>query len=1089
MSRNCANPLLRDWVKEWMEQSQLINSKAYYTYKKAYDSLDKCTDRFDHPSQAMLLAGIGPGLVARLEESMKKYCKDNGLPPPQRPAKGRKRGTQQLNDIEDTSTPIRKQRAYVPQYRTGGYGILLCLLEFHVVGRENISKEQVCRVAQNFCNSSYTLSDPGKSYTAWSSMKTLIDKGYVYKCGTPARFSLTETGVDIARRLKTTPANSSQAAPSTSTTTAADSQVIESFNRNPSTARSSSRKNARSSSTSDMIDSMLESYPMRPDDVDMSLYVLDPTQHHSISIDSRSNGNSSNSSVPRNLNDDPDILHALAESSRPQKKPRVSRARGGRGRGRGGRKNSGSRTAALLDNLLEGYEEQNSGPDMSQYMLNPSDHRSISISGRTANNNAATSSASTSRPESLSSSSDSRSNASTSNTSNFSSIIDSNGSSFARRVMDATESDEIDDFGGFTDYDDIYSPAASSPNQSSSTQSSYSAATSSGKYRTLASSSILKKFSAPSKLSNQFYDIEDDEDIDLTPSTLPTLKSSQVEMQAEDIVDLLSSPESSQPLRSAAENISFKANFDLEGDYFPVTQAITKKIKEGAFHYTYLNSKNEDVRSIAKAEVTINEEQECIAYRIRFYTSQRSHFKCKNVIKISVDKTHLNCSIGYISEPYGDPVCPGLPTRPLLPLHREEPDNVWPKEAIFVRPIDESSQRSVQYSASSQAPSQPMLSQLASSGPVLSRPAISQPAISQLVSSLPTSSRPVFSQPKPSQTTFSQQSSQSLSQTQTQQNTVDYNQLVDSLQLESISPGEYEIVLILDNREIQMKNSRTYFQRKLAEKGVRCITRALDVGDVIWVARKRNSTGEDQELFLDYIVERKRLDDLVSSIKDGRYVEQKKRLRVSGAEKVIYVVEEYSREDAIRFGLQAVQTAMSSLQIVEGFYLRRTDSVDETIDFLISATKIMNRIYQNTTLYSIPVDIVTRQNYLDLKKAFRAKAERNSILHKSAYLIKYPLFAELNTKNGSTTVGEVYMRMLMTIRGVNAERAMSLSKIYPTPHALLKAFQGKTVEEGKKLAKYVTRNHISRRRWGNAASEQLYNIWGAESYPNPEEDN
>ncbi|GAA5817739.1 hypothetical protein MFLAVUS_011290 [Mucor flavus] len=1055
MSRNCGNPLLREWVKEWMEQAQMINSKAYYTYKKAYDSLDKCTDRFEHPSQTIELSGIGPGLAARLEESMKKYCKDNGLPPLQLPNKGRKRGPQQLDDIEDTSTPIRKQRAYVPQYRTGGYGILLCLLEFHVNGRENIAKEQICRVAQEFCNSSYTLSDPGKSYTAWSSMKTLVDKGYVYKCGSPARFTLTETGLDIARRLKTTPVNSSQAGPSTPTT-AANSQVEDSFNRNPSTARSSSRRNARSSSTNDIMGSMLESYSIRPDDVDISLYVLDPTQNQSISLNGRTNGNISNNSAPYNLDDDPDMLHALAESSRPQRKPKASKARGGGGGGRGSRKKSGSRTAALLDNLLDGYGEQNSGPDMSQYVLTPSNHQSISVGGRTTNNNATTSSTSTSRSSSLSSSSNSRPSSSTSNTGAFSSITNGNGSSFARRVMNAAENDGIDDYSGFVvcdDYAYVNSPHVSSPKESNSTQPSFPAATTPRKYRTPASSSILRKNNGPSKLSNQFYDIEDDEDIDLTPSTLPTLQSSQLEMQAENIVDLLSSPELSQPLRSTAEDIPFTVNFDLEADYFPVSQAITKNIKEGAFHYTYLNSKNEDVRSIARAEVTINEERECIAHRIRFYTSQRSHAKCKDVIKISADETHINCSIGYISELDGDPVCPGLPTRPLLPLHREETDNVWPKETIYVRPIDESSQRSVQSFAST--------------------PAFSQPG----------SSRPVLSQP-PS----SQPSSQLLSQTQTQQTAVDYNQLVDSLQLESISPGEYEILLVLDNREIQMKNSRTYFQQKLAEKGVKCITRALDLGDVIWVAKKKGGTGEDQELFLDYIVERKRLDDLVSSIKDGRYVEQKKRLRLSGAEKVIYVVEEYSREDAVNFGLQAVQTAMSSLQIVEGFYLRRTDSIDETIDFLVSATKIMNRIYQNTTLYSIPADVITRQNYLDLKKALRAKAEQNSMLCKSAYLINYPLFAELNTKNGSTTVGEVYMRMLMTVRGVNAERAMSLSKIYPTPHALLTAFQGKTVEEGKTLAKDATQNHISRRRWGSAASEQLYNIWGAANYPTPEED-
>lgn len=48
--------------------------------------------------------------------------------------------------------------------------------------------------------------------------------------------------------------------------------------------------------------------------------------------------------------------------------------------------------------------------------------------------------------------------------------------------------------------------------------------------------------------------------------------------------------------------------------------------------------------------------------------------------------------------------------------------------------------------------------------------------------------------------------------------------------------------------------------------------RHLKVGDFTWVCRDR-VTG--QELVLPYIVERKRMDDLASSIRDGRYHEQK----------------------------------------------------------------------------------------------------------------------------------------------------------------------------------------------------------------------
>ncbi|KAI7889312.1 uncharacterized protein EV154DRAFT_467562 [Mucor mucedo] len=585
MSDQCANPQYRDWVKEWMEQAQTLGSKAYYTYKKAYESLDKCTDVFNHPSETVKLAGIGPGLALKLENALKKYCKDNGLPMPESSSKGkRKKPTTQSGDaLEDTTTPVRPRpsKPYVPKYRTGGYGILLCLFEIYQGGRENLTKDQICRAAQEHCDASYTMKDPGSSYTAWNSMKTLLEKGYIYKSGSPAKFRLTETGISLSERLKV--AQSARA----------------------------------------------------------------------------SQGNGEGSSTQRITN---------GESSEPLRNPSTARSR---------KKATGSSTI-----------------------------------------------------------------------------------------------------------------------------------------------------------------------------------------------------------------------------------------------------------------------------------------------------------------------------------------------------------------------------------------------------------------------TSSQQPSQRLTQTQTQQNEVDYNELIDNQVMESLLPHEYEIVLVLDSREIQMKNDRDYFQRKLAENGVKFITRSMDLGDVIWIARKIGNTNQNEELFLDYVVERKRLDDLVSSIKDGRYTEQKTRLKRSGAEKVMYVVEEYNRADAVNFGVQAVQTAMSSLQIIDGFFLKTTEGVDETIAFFVSVTKLIHQIYKNTVLYTIPGHIITRQNYLSLKKACKDKSNRH-VTEKSAYLITYPMFSQLNTKNGGTTVHEIFIRMLSTIQGVNAERALSLIKIYPTPNALLKAYNGKTPQQGKILAKEATQHEIGRRRWALKISERLYNLFGAISYPDP----
>ncbi|OAD04651.1 hypothetical protein MUCCIDRAFT_128147, partial [Mucor lusitanicus CBS 277.49] len=544
----CGNPLLQQWVKEEMLRTQQTSSRMYYTYKKAYESLSKCPIVFEHPYQAVQLDGIGPKIVDMLTDKLKEYCQEHGLPMPPAPHKGKKRPPpSSITDddgiqVDENGVPIpfrpkKRTKPYVPQYRTGGYGILLALLDLHDYGRCDATQQQIVRLAQNHCNASYTLAEPGKNYTAWNSMSQLVSKEYVYKSGSPKKYQLTETGVELAQKLK-------------------------------------------------------------------------------------------------EINQ--------------------SREAGGSGSGSG-------------------------------------------------------------------------------------------------------------------------STSASTPRS--------------------------------------------------RPATLPTKQ-------------------------------------DLDA-------------------------------LVAREPIT-----------------------------------------------------------------------------------------------------------------------------------------------------------------------------------ETLRPSDYEIVLVVDSREIQMRQNRTYFQDSLAAKGVPCVTRSLDLGDVMWIARPIGSTNQAEELFLDYIVERKRLDDLVFSIKDGRFIEQKTRLKRSGANKVIYVVENYNREEAERFGLQAVQTAMSSTQIIDGIFLKRTNSIDETVDYLVSATKLVKRMYQDFTLHAIPGHIITRQNYLDLKQAYKKKAGK-----KEAYLVSTPLFGQLNSKNGSTSVHEVYLRMLMTIRGVNAEKALSLMKVYPTPKSLLTAFQGKSPEEAKDLAKVATQDQINRRRWGAKISESLYAIW------------
>jgi hypothetical protein len=90
-------------------------------------------------------------------------------------------------------------------------------------------------------------------------------------------------------------------------------------------------------------------------------------------------------------------------------------------------------------------------------------------------------------------------------------------------------------------------------------------------------------------------------------------------------------------------------------------------------------------------------------------------------------------------------------------------------------------------------------------------------------------------------------------------------------------PGTYDIILVIDGREVKNKRDEDTLRKELSDKGIKIEVKALNLGDMLWIARSRLPTlrGEDRECVLDYVVERKRLDDLCISIRDGRYDEQK----------------------------------------------------------------------------------------------------------------------------------------------------------------------------------------------------------------------
>lgn len=244
--------------------------------------------------------------------------------------------------------------------------------------------------------------------------------------------------------------------------------------------------------------------------------------------------------------------------------------------------------------------------------------------------------------------------------------------------------------------------------------------------------------------------------------------------------------------------------------------------------------------------------------------------------------------------------------------------------------------------------------------------------------------------------------------------------------------GSYEVVLILDTREIESKSSRDNIADKLAARGVLVETRALRLGDMCWVARRLDPQGDEgDECVLDYVIERKRLDDLCSSIRDGRYNEQCYRLQRSGIGNVFYIVEDWQVAERMEFNGKQIMTAKSQIQVVSGFFLKETHKLNDTIDFLVTMTNVVTGLVRD--LHVIPSRHVSRTSYAALQRRLREEHPGK------AFLSSFEVYQSLNDKSAARTVYEGLGRMLLCVKGMSPEKVSAILELWDTPRALYEA--------------------------------------------------
>ena len=286
-------------------------------------------------------------------------------------------------------------------------------------------------------------------------------------------------------------------------------------------------------------------------------------------------------------------------------------------------------------------------------------------------------------------------------------------------------------------------------------------------------------------------------------------------------------------------------------------------------------------------------------------------------------------------------------------------------------------------------------------------------------------------------------------------------------------PGTYDVILYIDHREVRSKDDRGFFLRKLSQKGIKAESASLTIGDMIWLAKHKKS---GKQCALNFIVERKRLDDLVISIRDNRFAEQKNRLQKTGCKHIFYLVEETTGAN-VSDSAEMMKTSIWTTVIYNDFHIKRTRNADTTVQWLTDMSLIISNLYSKKSLVVINHDNITNQDiYLTSLKLFRKEFERNKEIE---CCHNYESMQSAMVKTNLMTVKELYLRALMSVKGISLEKALMIQSRYPTFKSLLKAFRNcQTESDGKLLIQHELRDAPGNRKIGKTLSNILWETFG-----------
>lgn len=213
----------------------------------------------------------------------------------------------------------------------------------------------------------------------------------------------------------------------------------------------------------------------------------------------------------------------------------------------------------------------------------------------------------------------------------------------------------------------------------------------------------------------------------------------------------------------------------------------------------------------------------------------------------------------------------------------------------------------------------------------------------------------------------------------------------------------------------------------------------LDTGDI-----HLRGVGELDEEVL-YIIERKEGKDLNSSIKDGRYRDQKSRMLATGldANRIIYIMENiphYREKGITQQSHKAMMSAITNSIVRDKLTVYQTKNIEETAFFLESLRKSVDKHFLET--------------------------------NKEGQEICSVKVCDTKIKKKKVNPGNWFKYSLMLIPGVSEDISNTITKKYKYPEELICAYEKS--KDPQNLLKTMKRSSVSKISIGKVISERIY---------------